>query len=136
MCISPILFNTVLDEVLSRCDLLKHELLAWVNDLVFIAKSKTEYAIINILRRLGSVLEINVSKYSILPIVDKEFAKVGEFMGIPVKTEVKYLGILLHYPIIGNDTEDENRIKRIKLFQHAIYGLSYRKKQKNMSCGK
>jgi hypothetical protein len=67
MSISPVLFNSVLDSELKRVKLTSHYVRAWADDLVFIAKSRTELcAIINKLKKLEGGLEVNLKKSKVL----------------------------------------------------------------------
>jgi hypothetical protein len=64
---SPLLFNTYLDELLKQNDLLRHEVMAFIDDLVFVAQSLTELcSIINKLEKLVPFLSMNPKKSAIM----------------------------------------------------------------------
>jgi RNA-directed DNA polymerase len=69
LAISPILFVIYLDQLLKENGLLAFQLLAYADDLVFFARSKTEVCdIINKLRKLTPFLYLNEEKSGLMQI--------------------------------------------------------------------
>lgn len=90
---SPILFVVYLDAILRKLGLLDHHILAYADDIVFLAQSKTELcSIINKLRRGDNLIQINEKKSGILAVGGDLLSKSETFMGIPIVSQYKYLG--------------------------------------------
>lgn len=93
--LSPVLFNVYLDWLLKDTGLLNHELLAYLDDLVFFAKSEAEVkTIIDKLHRLSPYLTLNHKKCAIVPAIATDFQTDPSFP-IPICDSYKYLGCML-----------------------------------------
>lgn len=91
---STLLFITYLDELQKNNDLLKHNPLAFADDLAFITHNIQELdEVIEKLSKLSPYLSLNFSKCGIIALGKNRLLSSEEYLQIPIKQSYKYLGV-------------------------------------------
>jgi len=113
MICSKLLYAVYLDELLINADLMRNQVLAYADDLVFILRDSQEISsVINKLESLHPFAQLNKAKCSILEVGSQRVSN-GEQHGVKVVTSYKYLGVEISSQTQSTVTGMKNRIAKL-----------------------
>jgi len=113
MSFSPHLYAVYLDELLKNADLMRHQVLAYADDLVFILRDSQELSpVINKLESLHPFAQLNKAKCGILEVASQRVPN-GEQHGVKVVTSYKYLGVEISSQTQSTVTAMKNIIAKL-----------------------